>query len=88
MSELEDAIIGCPQCNFSNTVTPPTAKYKEVVYQPCEDNEGEADHNLKRQTRCENCHNEFDFYWCTGHSEVLGASPRRKFDHDLKWPQT
>ena len=80
MTELEDVQIGCPQCNFSNAVTPPTAKYKEVVYTPCTDNESEADHNLKRQTRCENCHNEFDFYWCTGHTYIESTGKRKKLD--------
>jgi len=32
--------ITCPQCNYSNMATAPISKYKEVVYQPCNDNEG------------------------------------------------
>jgi|SRR5687768_6527312 len=61
---------GCPQCNYSNTATSSIAKYKEVVYQPCNDIEGQQDHNIKDQMRCDNCHNSFEFYWCAGHNMV------------------
>ena len=67
MSDPQVFHISCPQCNFSNKATAPVAKYKEVVYQPCNDVEDQQDHNMKNQTRCENCRNDFDFYWCTGH---------------------
>jgi hypothetical protein len=60
--------ITCPQCNYSNMATAPISKYKEVVYQPCNDNEGKQDHNMKDQIKCESCHNRFDFYWCAGHT--------------------
>lgn len=61
--------IACPQCNYSNMITSPIAKYKEVVYQPCNQNEGKQDHNMKDQIKCESCHIRFDFYWCAGHLE-------------------
>ena len=59
--------IACPMYNYSNIATTLTPKYK-VVYQPSNDNEGKQDHNMKDQIRCDNCDNNFDFYWCTGHS--------------------
>ena len=68
MSDVLEFHISCPQCNYSNVATTSTAKYKEVVYQPCNDNEGQQDHNMKDQIRCDNCHNSFDFYWCAGHT--------------------
>ena len=60
MSEVLEFHISCPQCNYSNTATSSIAKYKEVVYQPCNDIEGQQDHNIKDQMRCDNCHNSFD----------------------------
>jgi hypothetical protein len=81
---VEEIEIGCPQCNHMNSVSPPTQKYVEVVYQPCSDNEGEGDHNLKRNTRCEDCHKEFDFYWCTGHGYVTGTDNKNTSDHKLR----
>lgn len=60
--------ISCPQRNYSNTATSSIAKYKEVVYYPCNDNEGQQDHNMKVQLRCDNCHNSFELYWCAGHN--------------------
>ena len=79
--------IACPQCNFSNIATCPNAKYKEVVYQPCNDNEGQKDHNMRDQIRCNNCHNNFDFYWCAGHTTTENNRVHRNSD-DVKWPQT
>jgi hypothetical protein len=67
MSDVLEFRIACPQCNYSNSASTPTAKYKEVVYQPCNDTEGQQDHNVKDKIRCDNCHNTFDFYWCAGH---------------------
>jgi len=68
MSDVLEFHISCPQCNYSNIATTSIAKYKEVVYQPCNDNEGQQVHNMKDQIRCDNCHNSFDFYWCAGHT--------------------
>jgi hypothetical protein len=48
--------------------TAPIPKYKEVVYQPCNENDGKQYHNMKDQIRCDSCHNSFDFYWCEGHT--------------------
>jgi hypothetical protein len=70
MINSPDFHIACPQCNYSNAVTVPVAKYKEVVYQLCNDNEGYQDHNMKDQIKCDSCHNRFDFYWCAGHTVV------------------
>jgi hypothetical protein len=42
MSDVLEFHIACPQCNYSNTATTTTAKYKEVVYQPCIDNQVHA----------------------------------------------
>lgn len=67
MSDVLEFHIACPQCNYSNSASTPNAKYKEVVYQPCNDTEGQQDHNVKDKIRCDNCHNTFDFYWCAGH---------------------
>jgi len=47
--------------------TAPIPKYKEVVYQPCNENGGKQNHNMKDQIRRDSCHNSFDFYWCGGH---------------------
>ena len=88
MSGMQELQIACPQCNYSNTATPPIAKYKEVVYQPCDDNEGQGDHNIRDRIKCDNCHNQFDFYWCAGHPIIEGAGELRRLDHDVKWPQT
>ena len=68
MSDVLEFHISCPQCNYSNIATTSIAKYKEVVYQPCNDNEDQQDHNMKDQIRCDNCHKSFDFYWCAGHT--------------------
>jgi hypothetical protein len=85
---LNNFPIACPQCNFSNIATCPNAKYKEVVYQPCNDNEGQKeDHNMIDQIRCDNCHNNFDFYWCAGHTTTENNRVHRNSD-DVKWPQT
>lgn len=62
MNDALEFHIACPQCNYLNTATTSNAKYKEVVYQPFNDNEGQQDHNLKEQIRCDNCDNSFDFY--------------------------
>ncbi|MBC8157486.1 hypothetical protein H7X64_04900 [Armatimonadetes bacterium] len=70
MSDAQRIMISCPQCNYSNAVPVAISKYKEIVYQPCNDKNGEQEHNKKDQTRCENCHNNFDFYWCEGHTIV------------------
>lgn len=88
MSDVQQVYIACPQCNYSNAVTAPNAKYKEVVYQPCNDNEGQEDHNMKGQIRCNDCHKYFDFYWCAGHRMIEDVGERTKSDHDIKWPQT
>ena len=58
MSDVLEFHISCPQCNYSNIATTSIAKYKEVVYQPCNDNEGQQDHNMKDQIRCDNCHQQ------------------------------
>lgn len=70
MSDLEKIIIACPQCDYSNAIPITITKYKEVVYQPCNDKESQQDHNKKDQIKCENCDNNFDFYWCEGHTIV------------------
>ena len=64
MNNVLELHIACPQCNYSNTATTSNAKYKEVVYQLCNDNEGQQDHNMKDQIKCDNCDNSFDFFWC------------------------
>jgi hypothetical protein len=74
--------IACPKCNYPNVVYPPMKKYKEVTYKECEDKEGETDHNLKKQIKCENCHKKFEFYWCTGHFHAVSIK-KRKFDHEI-----
>ena len=84
---LNNFPIACPQCNFSNIVTCPDEKYKEVVYQPCNDNEGQKNHNMRDQIRCDNCHNYFDFYWCAGHTTTENSADHRNSDAE-KWPQT
>lgn len=84
---MQEIRITCPQCNYSNSATPPTEKYKEVVHQPCEDNEGQGDHNIRNQIICNNCHKEFEFYWCTGHT-MENAEGLTRLDRDVKWPQT
>ena len=69
MSDVLEFHIACSMYNYSNIATISTSKYKEVVYQPCIDNEGQQqDHNMKDQIRSDNCDNNFDFYWCTGHT--------------------
>ncbi|MDW0144772.1 MAG: hypothetical protein QOK69_07340 [Nitrososphaeraceae archaeon] len=68
MNNVLELHIACPQCNYSNTATTSNAKYKEVVYQPCNDNEGQQDHNMNDQIKCDNCDNSFDFFWCAGHT--------------------
>lgn len=68
MTDLPYFQVECPQCSYSNTAIAPMSKYKEVVYQPCNDDEGQQDHNMKDQIRCDSCHNRFDFYWCAGHA--------------------
>lgn len=70
MSDTQRIMISCPQCNYSNGVPVTIPKYKEIVYQPCNDNNVQQDHNKKDQIKCENCHNNFDFYWCEGHTVV------------------
>lgn len=77
---LSNFPIACPQCNFSNMATCPDEKYKEVVYQPCNDNEGQKDHNIRDQIRCDNCHNNFDFYLCAGHTTTENSGENRKSD--------
>ncbi len=84
---LNNFPITCPQCDFSNIATCPDEKYKEVVYQPCNDNEGQKDHNMRDQIRCDNCHNNFDFCWCAGHTTTENSGEHRSSD-DVKWPQT
>jgi hypothetical protein len=88
MSDVQELHISCPQCNYSNTAISPISKYKEVVYQPCNDNEGQRDHNMRDQIRCDNCHNNFDFYWCAGHRTIENSGGNAKSDNDVKWPQT
>ncbi len=88
MTETGEQKIGCPQCNNLNIVYPPLGKYRDVRYEPCEDDKGEPDHNLKVTVECTNCYEPFAYYWCTGHTEVEGASKRTKFDRAIKWPQT
>ena len=68
MSDVQEIHIACSQCNYSNAALIPIAKYKEIVYQPCNDNEDEQDHNKIDRITGENCRNNFDFYWCLGHS--------------------
>lgn len=67
MTDSLEFHIACPQCDYSNTATASFAKYKEVVYQPCNDTGGQQDHNMKDQIKCDSCHIKFDFYWCAGH---------------------
>ena len=62
-------LIACPRCNYSNIATASNPKYKEVVYQSCNEKDGKHDHNVKDRIRCDSCHNDFDFYWCVGHSK-------------------
>lgn len=71
--------ITCPHCSYSNIATAPTSKYKEAVYQPCNENDGKQDHNMKGQIKCASCHNRFEFYWCAGH-------PANQNDTNLKLP--
>lgn len=80
--------INCPQCNFSNSATAPNVKYKEIVYQLCDDNEGQQDHNIRDQIKCDNCHKDFDFYWCAGHTIIEGHGELKRLDRNVKWPQT
>lgn len=68
MDEPPEFHVACTQCNYSNTTNAPSAKYIEVVYQPCKDIRGQLDHNMKGQIICVSCHNRFDFYWCAGHT--------------------
>ena len=68
MSDVLEFQIACPMCIYSNTATTSTPIYKEVVYQPSNDNEGKQDHDMKDQIRSDNCGNSFDFYWCAGHT--------------------
>jgi protein-arginine kinase activator protein McsA len=70
MSEVLEFHISCPQCNYSNTATSSISKYKEIVYQPCNDDVGLQDHNVKDQMSCDNCYDTFEFYWCAGHKMV------------------
>lgn len=70
MSEVLEFHISCPQCNYSNTATSSISKYKEIVYQPCNDDVGLQDHNVKDQMSCDNCYDSFEFYWCAGHKMV------------------
>jgi hypothetical protein len=83
MSDAQEIHIACPQCNYSNAAAIPIAKYKEAVYQPCNQNEGQQEHNKKDHIRCENCHNSFDFYWCAGHSMVKNDTHSRYLKRDL-----
>lgn len=78
MNDVLKFHIACPQCNYSNTATKSTAKYKEVVYQPYNDNEGQQHHNMKDQIRCDNCDNSFDFYWCAGHTIMENNAKSRE----------
>jgi hypothetical protein len=80
--------IGCPQCKHPNMVYPPLEKYKEVVYEPCETDGVEGDHNFKTDIECSNCYEKFKYYWCTGHTYVEGANKSRNFDENVKWPQS
>ena len=57
--------IACPECDYSNIATPSSDKYKEVVYQPCNNTQDQQDHNMKDQIKCDSCNNRFDFYWCS-----------------------
>ena len=66
MNNVLEVHIGLSTMQLLNTATTSNAKYK-VVYQPCNDNEGQQDHNMKDQIKCDNCHNSFDFFWCAGH---------------------
>jgi hypothetical protein len=79
MSHTQEIHIVCPQCNYSNAASIPSAKYREAVYQPCNQDEDQYDHNRKDHIRCENCHNSFDFYWCAGQSKVENDTDLRNF---------
>ena len=59
MSDVLEFHIACPMCNYSNTATTSNPKYKEVVYQPSNDNEGKQDHDMKDQIGCDNCDKQF-----------------------------
>lgn len=87
MTNPQEFYIACPQCNFSNKTIAP-AKYKEVVYQPCNNIEDQEDHNIRDQIICDNCHNNFDFYWCAGHKIKGNIDEQRNPDDVIKWPQT
>ena len=42
---------------------------------------------MRDQIRCDNCHNNFDFYWCAVHTTTENNRVHRNSD-DVKWPQT
>jgi hypothetical protein len=63
----------------SNAASISSAKYKEEVYQPCNQDEDQHDHNRKDHIRYENCQNSFDFYWCAGHAKVENDTDLRNF---------
>lgn len=68
MSNLPAIHISCLHCGFSNEVTVPTLDYTEAVYQPCSNSDGNSSHNKKAQVKCVSCRNDYDFYWCVGHT--------------------
>jgi hypothetical protein len=58
---------GCTQCGQSFEVEAPDSTYKELRLQPCEDNEGDPQHNFEQLYECGNCNFQNVRYWCRGH---------------------
>lgn len=58
---------GCKNCGQPYQAYPPDSKYQAAYIKPCQDGEGNPNHNYKQLYECENCAFENVLYWCPGH---------------------
>jgi hypothetical protein len=62
---------GCTQCGQFIEVEAPDTTYKELLLQPCDDKEGDPQHNYEQSYECQNCYfkniSTTIRYWCRGH---------------------
>jgi hypothetical protein len=57
----------CQNCGEPYQAYPPDSTFKKALLKPCENNEGDPNHNRKQFYECKNCDHKNELYWCPGH---------------------
>ncbi len=57
----------CQNCGQPYQAYPPDSKYQNAYLRPCQDNQGDPNHNQKQFYECEKCNFRNELYWCPGH---------------------